>query len=196
MIGEEGKKMLKLKKVKLNKKKHTVQALVNKLKLTIMKKKNKNLKKNLNIQKLISLILSPIQHLRLDHREVVEAVVGTEVVEGVTIRMKEKAVKDKIIIAVVEVVADILIGITTTMVKEGLNIEEVIEGEAVEIITKHQMTQKHLEKREKSKWAGNEMIIIEIITTPIVEIIETIEVVIEIEIVIRNILINCRILMI
>ena len=40
------------------------------------------------------------------------------------------------------------------------------------------------------------MIIIEIITTPIVEIIETIEVVIEIEIVIRNILINCRILMI
>lgn len=151
MIGEEGKKMLKLKKVKLNKKKHTVQALVNKLKLTIMKKKNKNLKKNLNIQKLISLILSPIQHLRLDHREVVEAVVGTEVVEGVTIRMKEKAVKDKIIIAVVEVVADILIGITTTMVKEGLNIEEVIEGEAVEIITKHQMTQKHLEKREKSK---------------------------------------------
>ena len=151
MIGEECKKMLKLKKVKLNKKKHTVQALVNKLKLTIMKKKNKNLKKNLNIQKLISLILSPIQHLRLDHREVAEAVVGTEVVEGVTIRMKEKAVKDKIIIAVVEVVADILIGITTTMVKEGLNIEEVIEGEAVEIITKHQMTQKHLEKREKSK---------------------------------------------
>ena len=40
------------------------------------------------------------------------------------------------------------------------------------------------------------MIIIEIITTQTVEIIETIEAVIEIEIVIRNFLTNCRILMI
>lgn len=143
--------MLKLKK-RVNKKKNIEQGLENKQnkKITIkkMKRKNKNLKKNLNILKLISLILLLIQHLKLGHKEAVEVVV-IEVVEE-AIRMREKAVKDKIIIEV-EVVEDILIGIITTMAKEGLSIEEVIEGVVVEIITKHQMIQKHLEKREKNK---------------------------------------------
>lgn len=151
MIGEEDQKMLKLKK-RVNKKKNIEQGLENKQnkKITIkkMKRKNKNLKKNLNILKLISLILLLIQHLKLGHKEAVEVVV-IEVVEE-AIRMREMAVKDKIIIEV-EVAEDILIGIITTMVKEGLSIEEVIEGVVVEIITKHQMIQKLLEKREKNK---------------------------------------------
>jgi len=151
MIGEEDQKMLKLKK-RVNKKKNIEQGLENKQnkKITIkkMKRKNKNLKKNLNILKLISLILLLIQHLKLGHKEAVEVVV-IEVVEE-AIRMRDMAVKDKIIIEV-EVAEDILIGIITTMVKEGLSIEEVIEGVVVEIITKHQMIQKLLEKREKNK---------------------------------------------
>ena len=79
---------------------------------------------------------------------VVDIVEAEEAIRIIMMKMAEKGNQ----IIVVEEEEDILIGTTTTKVeKDEPSKEEAIEVAAEQIITKHQMTPKHLETREKNK---------------------------------------------
>ena len=143
---------------------------------------------------------------------------GIEVVAGEAIsKMMETQVIDNKIIVVEEAEEVTLIGTTTTTteVNQEPSPEEDIEVVAEQIITKPQMTPKHLATREKNKWAGKETTIaittthqmeevvkttvveVEIIVTTTIEVVETETIVITttrvVKIDIKNIQINCKI---
>jgi hypothetical protein len=89
--------------------------------------------------------------LKLDRKEAVEEVVDIEVA-GEAIKMMEIVGIDNQIIVAEKEEEDTLIGTTTTKVeKDEPSKEEAIEVVAEQIITKHQMTPKHSETREKNK---------------------------------------------
>jgi hypothetical protein len=140
----------------------------------------------------------------------VVVVIAAAAGEVIKITMKMEEIADQVIVAEEEVEVKI-----RTMEKDDLSIEEEVVIEVVdeEIITKLQTISKLSETRELNKWAGRDRTTtIETTTTPqvtdgvvVVETIEVATIIIEvaeiivttiIKIEIRNIQINCKILMI